>query len=119
MGSAVSLEHWDTVLIPSLAQWIKDPALLQQWHRLQLQLGSDPWPGNSICYRVSKKEKKKKIYIYIYRHYFFPCWLYVVPLKLKEKTLNYCAPFFFFLFCFFRAALAAYGSSKAGVELEL
>ena len=24
-------------------------------------LGSDPWPGNSICYGAAKKEKKKKL----------------------------------------------------------
>ena len=27
MGSALSLQHWDTTLIPSLAQQVKDPAL--------------------------------------------------------------------------------------------
>ena len=27
---------------------------------MELQLGSDPWPGNSICHRVAKKEKRKK-----------------------------------------------------------
>ena len=27
--------------------------------RSQLQLGSDPWPWNSICHRVAKKEKRK------------------------------------------------------------
>ena len=36
-----------------------DPALPQLQHRLQLGLGSDSWPGNSICLGVAKKEKKK------------------------------------------------------------
>ena len=40
--------------VQSLAQWIKDLALPQ------LRLGSDPWPGNSICYRVAKKTQKNK-----------------------------------------------------------
>ena len=31
-------------LIPGQEQWIKDTALLQLWHRLQLWLGFDPWP---------------------------------------------------------------------------
>ena len=31
--------------------------LPQLWLRLQLWLGCDPWPGNSICHRVAKKEK--------------------------------------------------------------
>ena len=32
--------------IPSPAQWIKDVALPSLWHRSQMQLGFDPWPGN-------------------------------------------------------------------------
>ena len=39
---------------------LKDSALPRPWHRLQLWLGSDPWPGNSIHHRVAKKEKKRK-----------------------------------------------------------
>ena len=44
MGSVASLEHWDIGLMAGPAQWVKDPTLLQLWHRLQLQLRSDPWP---------------------------------------------------------------------------
>ena len=33
-------------------------ALPQLQHRSQLWLGSDPWPGNSICCGADKKEKK-------------------------------------------------------------
>ena len=29
-------------------------------YKLQLWLTSDPWPGNSICCGVAKKEKKKR-----------------------------------------------------------
>ena len=32
---------WGVDLICSSAEWIKDPGLLQLWHRLQLQLGLD------------------------------------------------------------------------------
>ena len=60
MGSAVSLEHWDAALIPGPAHGVKDMALLQLQHRLQLQLRSDPWPGKSICHGVAKKEKEKR-----------------------------------------------------------
>ena len=41
--------------------WVKNPALSQLQCRLQLQLGCDPWPRNSICCRVAKKREKKKI----------------------------------------------------------
>ena len=44
-----------------LAQWIKDLVLLQPWRRMQLQLGSDPWPGNFVCHFLgSQKQTNKK-----------------------------------------------------------
>jgi len=46
--------------LPSI-QWVEDPVLLQLWLRLQLQLGSDPWPRNSTCSRMTKKGKKRFI----------------------------------------------------------
>ena len=52
------LEYRDTGSIP--AQCVKVPALLQLQHRLQLLLGSDPWPGNSICHGVAKKKRKRQ-----------------------------------------------------------
>ena len=55
MGLAVSWEPWDIGLIPSQAQWVKDPALPQLWLGWQLQLRSDPWPGNSMCCRKEER----------------------------------------------------------------
>ena len=46
------------------AQWVKDLVLLRLQCRLQLQLGSDPQPGNSICLRAAKKEKKIEIILH-------------------------------------------------------
>ena len=60
MGLMAPWECWKKDLIPGLAQWVKDMALLQLWLRLQLQLGSDSWPRNSICHGVVKKIKKIK-----------------------------------------------------------
>ena len=31
-------------LVPGLAQWVNDPALLQLWRRSHLRVGFDPWP---------------------------------------------------------------------------
>ena len=40
---------------------VKDPALPKLWHRSQLRLRFDPWPGNFHMLQVQpKKEKKKK-----------------------------------------------------------
>ena len=61
MESVASLDQWDADLIPGLAQWVEDPALLQLWCGLQLQLRTDPWPGNSICHRAAKKGGGKKL----------------------------------------------------------
>ena len=61
MGSGVSWEHWDEGLIPSPAQWVRDPALLQVQLRLQLWLRSDPWPrGTPYAVGWPKQKKKKK-----------------------------------------------------------
>ena len=46
---------------PWLAQWVRHLALLELWLGSQLQLGSDPWPGNSICHGVAKKGKRKNV----------------------------------------------------------
>ena len=43
---------------PSLAQWVKDLMLLQLWLRSQVQFGSDPWPGETICHREWQQRKK-------------------------------------------------------------
>ena len=58
-GLTASLEHWDAGSILSLGQWVKDLALLQLQLRLQLWLGSDPWPRNSKCHGVAKKKTTK------------------------------------------------------------
>ena len=42
--------QWDTGLIPSPVQWVKDSVVL----------GSDPWPENGICRGAAKKEKRGK-----------------------------------------------------------
>ena len=53
--------HGGTGSIPSPAQRVKDPALLQMWHRLQLWLQFDPWPGNFHVLQVQLKKKKDGI----------------------------------------------------------
>ena len=46
--------------VSSVAQWVKDPALLQLWCRLQLQLQLDTWPKDFHMPQVWQKKKKKK-----------------------------------------------------------
>ena len=40
------------------AQWVKDPDLLQLWHRSALWLRFHPWPRNSRMLQVQGKKKK-------------------------------------------------------------
>ena len=62
MGLAVSLEHWDAGLIPSLAQGVKDLALLHQQRRLQLCSGLIPGLGTPYAMGWPKKKMKKEKY---------------------------------------------------------
>ena len=57
-GLAASLQHQDTGSILAGHSGLKYLALLQVGNRLQLWLGPDPWPGNSLCHRWPKKKKK-------------------------------------------------------------
>ena len=45
----------------SLAQCVKDLALLQLWFNLSLRLGSDPWPGSFTQRGAAKNGGKKKM----------------------------------------------------------
>ena len=65
VGSMVSLERWPAALVPGPAQWVKDPTFPQLWFRLQLWLGSDPWPGTSMCHGAAKKEKIIKLLVFL------------------------------------------------------
>ena len=42
---------------PAVAQWLKDPALLQLWYRLQLQLGFSSWHRNLYMPWLQQKNK--------------------------------------------------------------
>ena len=56
--SAVSLQCWVAGSIPSLAQWVRDLALPQLWHRWKLLLGSPAWELHMLW--GDWKEKKRK-----------------------------------------------------------
>ena len=73
----------------SLAQWVKGLVLPQLQLRSQLQLGSDSWPGNSICHGAAKK--KKRLYNFSdcnIIHTYYPH----IPLIQKERK-KYCPLF--------------------------
>lgn len=43
--------------VPTLVHQVKDPALLQLWHKSQLWLGFDPLLGTSYAVGAAEKEK--------------------------------------------------------------
>ena len=59
MRWAASRERWDTGLIPGLAQWVKDPVLMQLRLRWQLQICCGGGGGEEKK-KKGKREKKKK-----------------------------------------------------------
>ena len=61
-GMMAFLEHWDAGLIPSTAEWVKDPVLPQLQGKSQLQLRADPWPRNFHMPLGSQKGKTKTLW---------------------------------------------------------
>lgn len=47
-GRGASLVRWDAGLIPGPAQQVKELEWPPLWRPSPLQLGSDPWPGNTV-----------------------------------------------------------------------
>ena len=45
--------------VPTVAQWVKDTALLQLWHKLQFWLRFNPWSGNFHVPQGQLKRGKK------------------------------------------------------------
>ena len=51
---------WEGVTLDHPVQWVKNPALLHLWNRLQLWFGFATQPGNFHMPQVQPKKGKKK-----------------------------------------------------------
>ena len=91
---------------PGPAQWVKNPALLQLWHRSQLQPKSNPWSGNfhvpQVWLKKKKREREKQIEMKFPK--FNPMCIPVnstIPLKLyfSSNTIltTYCCKSYSFI----------------------
>ena len=62
--------------VPTVAQEVKDPALPELWHSLQVQFRPNPWELPLAIYATKKKKKKKKnLFLQKYKHGEFLLWL--------------------------------------------
>lgn len=81
--------------VPNVAQRVKDPALLQLWHRSQLQLGFHTWPRNFHMPCMWPKKRKKEMQI----------WRCLLSLPFRDWTLltaqNIFVQMFFSVFVWF------------------
>ena len=64
-----------------LEQWLEDPVWPQLRHRWQMQLGSDPWPGNFHMPWVWLKWGEKKNFFLNKNKIKRPLWLCAVGLR--------------------------------------
>ena len=69
-----------------MVQQVKDPALLQLWNRLQLQLGFSAWPGNFHRLQVWQKEEKKILEEYDFKVHCSFC-IYISILCCFQRSL--------------------------------
>ena len=74
-----------------MVQWVKNPALLKLWCRLQLQLRFYPWLGNFRMPQVQLKKEKKLPYSAI------PL-LSIYPREMKTYPQTYTQIFIVALF---------------------
>ena len=83
-------------LIPSLVQWVKDPALLQLWHRSQLQLKFDPWPQELPYAWVQPKQNKTKKpkCLHCYKEN-FRFYMQIIKSDSKERKKSIMFPDYF------------------------
>ena len=72
-------------LIPDPEQWVKDLAWLHLWHRSQLQLQFDPWPGDFQMPWVWPKRRKQKL---VWGLLHLPICAYVVVWSSGKLSLS-------------------------------
>ena len=61
-----------------MAQWVKDPALLQLGRVSLLGWGFNPWLGNFNMLQVQPKKKKCSMQVLIVNHTFFFCLFFII-----------------------------------------
>ena len=115
MGLVVYLECWDTSFIPSSAQWVKNMALPQLWHRSQLRLRSDPWLVDSIC---GAEATKKVAYDYDLREVMVLILLIPIPGLSggRDREIPISVAYLFYLY---HHIAAVHGLSLDGCHSKL
>ena len=123
VGSVASLERWDTGLIPSPAQWVKDLVLPQLQHRSQL---AQIWSLAEELQMLWGGQQWGKKFFSLSLLLFKNCWKYLIlSLNIQSRKIelfplsSLIATCHILLYALFSLPLCAFYSPSLWLDFEI